>query len=114
MGTRSTRCINCKKYLGKFSNLPDGTTDDGTHLYCNNECYKEFQEKVGVREGKTFIEFQDSFGWTTRVNLRRNPLDIEIKQKTKGCNRYVYLKAKETDLLLKKIKEFALVGEGVE
>lgn len=60
-----------------------------------------------VREGKRFIEIKDDFGWITRINLRKNPLDIEIKQTSEGENRYIYLKPEETELILNKIKDFA-------
>lgn len=108
MKNRSGRCINCKKYLGiTIKKIPEGTVDDGTNFYCNDKCYTEFKEKIGVREGKTFIEFKDFFGWTTRINFRKNPIDIEFKQISEETNRYIYLKEKETELFLKKLREFA-------
>lgn len=58
-----------------------------------------------VREGKTFIEFKDDFGWTTRVQIRKNSIDIKIKQTNDRINRYTYLKPEETKLFIKKLND---------
>ena len=43
---RSTKCKNCKKYLGEsFRDFPEGLVDDGTNYYCNNKCYSSFMKR---------------------------------------------------------------------
>ena len=64
-----------------------------------------------VREGKTFIEFKDDCGWTTRIQIRKNPIDIEIKQTSEGIKRYTYLKPEETKLFIKKLFAVSEVSE---
>jgi len=44
-----------------------------------------------VRHGKTFIEFIDDYGWKTRININKNPLQVDIHQTCKEEKRYVYL-----------------------
>ena len=47
---------------------------------------------VQIKQGKNFIEFQEG-DWITRINFRRSPLDIEVKQFTKDKKviRYIYM-----------------------
>ena len=36
---RSTKCKECKKYLGEsFKDFPEGTVDDGTDYWCSEKC----------------------------------------------------------------------------
>ncbi len=60
--------------------------------------------KMKIREGKTFLEFTDDYGWKTRINLNRNPLDMEIIQSNYKENRYVWLDKEIMKILLKKLK----------
>lgn len=61
---RSMKCKECKKYLGKsLRNVPNGTIDDGTNLWCNQKCYDKSKkyplDKIFVDYHKTILNNKD-------------------------------------------------------
>ena len=55
-----------------------------------------------VRIGKTFIEFKDYHGWTTRFNTKEG---LEIIQECKETRRYVWVDQNMLEELLKFLKK---------
>lgn len=62
-------------------------------------------ETIKTRQGKTFIEFTDDFGWVTRIDFKKNDLNLEIKQSKKSFNesRYISLDEYQVKRLLIKL-----------
>ncbi|MFA5395262.1 MAG: hypothetical protein WC346_04510 [Methanogenium sp.] len=72
------------------------------------------KKDLKIREGKGFIEITDkTYGWITRVNLRKNPFDIELKQNSLDgtIHRYIYIDPEESKEIFKKIKKFTRENE---